>query len=81
VLVKRVIPQRYGPRVSSRRAGRARRRPEPDHDHRLPASYSGIAAFAGTDVTEDLETIDVPALILPGDDDQIAPVANGPHRW
>jgi non-heme chloroperoxidase len=42
----------------------------------FPASYFGIAAFAETDVTEDLKTIDVPTLILHGDDDQIAPVAN-----
>jgi non-heme chloroperoxidase len=42
----------------------------------FPASYFGIAAFAETDVTEDLKMIDVPTLILHGDDDQIAPVAN-----
>ncbi len=42
----------------------------------FPASYFGIAAFAETDVTEALKTIDVPTLILHGDDDQIAPVAN-----
>lgn len=42
----------------------------------FPASYFGIAAFAETDVTDDLKTIDVPTLILHGDDDQIAPVAN-----
>ncbi|MFE3410543.1 alpha/beta fold hydrolase [Streptomyces mirabilis] len=42
----------------------------------FPASYFGIAAFAETDVTEDLKKIDVPSLILHGDDDQIAPVAN-----
>lgn len=42
----------------------------------FPAAYFGIAAFAETDVTEDLKTIDVPTLIIHGDDDQIAPVAN-----
>jgi non-heme chloroperoxidase len=42
----------------------------------FPASYFGIAAFAETDVTDDLKAIDVPTLILHGDDDQIAPVAN-----
>jgi non-heme chloroperoxidase len=42
----------------------------------FPASYRGIAAFAETDVTDDMKAIDVPALILHGDDDQIAPVAN-----
>jgi non-heme chloroperoxidase len=42
----------------------------------FPASYLGIAAFAETDVTEDMNKIDVPTLILHGDDDQIAPVGN-----
>jgi non-heme chloroperoxidase len=42
----------------------------------FPASYLGIAAFAETDVTEDMNEIDVPTLILHGDDDQIAPVGN-----
>ena len=42
----------------------------------FPASYLGIAAFAETDVTDDLTEIDVPTLILHGDDDQIAPVGN-----
>jgi non-heme chloroperoxidase len=42
----------------------------------FPASYLGIAAFAETDVTDDMKTIDVPTLILHGDDDQIAPVGN-----
>jgi non-heme chloroperoxidase len=42
----------------------------------FPASYLGIAAFAETDVTDDMKTIDVPTLILHGDDDQIAPAGN-----
>lgn len=42
----------------------------------FPASYLGIAAFAETDVTDDMTEIDVPTLILHGDDDQIAPVGN-----
>jgi pimeloyl-ACP methyl ester carboxylesterase len=42
----------------------------------FPASYLGIAAFAETDVTDDMKTNDVPTLILHGDDDQIAPVGN-----
>jgi non-heme chloroperoxidase len=42
----------------------------------FPASYLGIAAFAETDVTDDMAEIDVPTLILHGDDDQIAPVGN-----
>lgn len=35
-----------------------------------------IKAFSDTDFTEDLKKIDVPALILHGDDDQIVPVAD-----
>ena len=36
--------------------------------------YDCIAAFSATDQTEDLKRIDVPALILHGDDDQIVPL-------
>jgi non-heme chloroperoxidase len=35
-----------------------------------------IKAFSETDFTEDLETFDVPTLILHGDDDQIVPIAD-----
>jgi non-heme chloroperoxidase len=35
-----------------------------------------IAAFSETDFTEDLLKIDVPTLIVHGDDDQIVPIAN-----
>jgi non-heme chloroperoxidase len=44
----------------------------------FPASYLGIAAFAETDVTNHMNKIDVPTLILHGDDDQIAPWATPP---
>ncbi len=40
----------------------------------LPASYFCIKAFSETDFTEDLKKIDVPTLILHGDDDQIVPI-------
>jgi non-heme chloroperoxidase len=40
----------------------------------MPASYFGIKAFSETDMTEDLKKIDVPTLIIHGDDDQIVPV-------
>lgn len=40
------------------------------------AVYDCIRAFSETDFTEDLEKIDVPTLILHGDDDQIVPIAN-----
>ncbi len=42
----------------------------------FPAAYFCIKAFSETDMTEDLKKIDVPTLILHGDDDQIIPVDN-----
>ena len=40
----------------------------------FPASYFCIKAFSETDLTEDLKKIDIPTLILHGDDDQIVPI-------
>jgi non-heme chloroperoxidase len=40
------------------------------------AHYDCIKAFSETDFTEDLKKIDVPVLILHGDDDQIVPIAD-----
>jgi non-heme chloroperoxidase len=40
------------------------------------AHYDGIKAFSETDFTEDLKAIDVPVLVLHGDDDQIVPYAD-----
>lgn len=40
------------------------------------AHYLGIKAFSETDFTEDLKLIDVPTLVLHGDDDQVVPVAD-----
>jgi non-heme chloroperoxidase len=37
------------------------------------AHYDGIKAFSETDQTEDLKSIDVPTLVMHGDDDQIVP--------
>ena len=42
----------------------------------FPASYFCIKAFSETDQTEDLKKMDVPILILHGDDDQIVPIDN-----
>ena len=42
----------------------------------FPAAYECIKAFSETDFTEDLKKIDVPTLILHGDDDQIVPIAD-----
>jgi non-heme chloroperoxidase len=39
-------------------------------------AYDCIKAFSETDFTEDLKKIDVPTLIIHGDDDQIVPIAN-----
>lgn len=40
------------------------------------AQHDGIKAFSETDFTEDLKMIDVPALVMHGDDDQIVPIAD-----
>jgi len=40
------------------------------------AHYEGIKAFSETDFTEDLKAIDVPTLVMHGDDDQIVPIGN-----
>jgi non-heme chloroperoxidase len=40
------------------------------------AHYDGIKAFSETDFTDDLKAIDVPTLVMHGDDDQIVPIAD-----
>jgi len=40
------------------------------------AHYLGIKAFSETDFTEDLQSVDVPTLLMHGDDDQIVPIAD-----
>lgn len=40
----------------------------------LKGTYDCIEAFSETDLTEDLKLIDVPTLIIHGDDDQIVPI-------
>jgi non-heme chloroperoxidase len=40
------------------------------------AHYEGIKAFSETDFTDDLEAIDVPTLVMHGDDDQVVPIAD-----
>jgi len=42
----------------------------------FPAAYFCIKAFSETDQTDDLKKIDVPTLLLHGDDDQIVPIAD-----
>jgi non-heme chloroperoxidase len=46
----------------------------------FPAAYLCIKAFSETDQTEDLKKIDVPTLIIQGDDDQIVPFADAGLR-
>jgi non-heme chloroperoxidase len=41
----------------------------------LKGAYDCVKAFSETDLTEDLKKIDVPTLIIHGDDDQIVPIA------
>ena len=40
----------------------------------MPAAYFCIKAFSETDLTQDLTKVDVPTLIMHGDDDQIVPI-------
>jgi len=40
------------------------------------AHYDGIKAFSETDFTADLKAIEVPTLVMHGDDDQIVPIAD-----
>ena len=42
----------------------------------IKAHYDCIAAFSETDFTEDLKSIEVPTLVLHGDDDQVVPYAD-----
>jgi len=42
----------------------------------VKAHYEGIKAFSETDQTEDLKAIEVPTLVMHGDDDQVVPIAD-----
>jgi non-heme chloroperoxidase len=46
----------------------------------LKNAYESIKAFSETDFTEDLAKIDVPALVLHGEDDQIVPVKHSARK-
>jgi non-heme chloroperoxidase len=46
----------------------------------LMNAYESIKAFSETDFTEDLKKIDVPTLVLHGEDDQIVPVKDSAHK-
>jgi non-heme chloroperoxidase len=45
----------------------------------FPAAYFCVQVFSETDLTEDLKKINVPTLILHGDDDQIVPIADSAY--
>ncbi len=40
----------------------------------VKAHYDCVKAFSETDFTEDLKKIDIPVLVMHGDDDQIVPI-------
>jgi non-heme chloroperoxidase len=46
----------------------------------LKGAYDCVKAFSETDLTEDLKRIDVPTLIIHGDDDQIVPIDASARR-
>ena len=46
----------------------------------LKNAYESIKAFSETDFTEDLKKIDVAALVLHGEDDQIVPVKDSAKK-
>ena len=46
----------------------------------VKAAYDCIKAFSETDFTEDLKKIDVPTLVMHGDDDQIVPIGASAMR-
>ena len=71
-----------GPFYSFNRAGAKVSEPVVDNWWRqammgsAKAQYDGIKAFSETDFTEDLKIIDVPTLVMHGEDDQIVPIAD-----
>jgi non-heme chloroperoxidase len=42
----------------------------------IKGAYDCVKAFSETDTTEDLKKVDVPTLIVHGDDDQIVPIVS-----
>jgi non-heme chloroperoxidase len=46
----------------------------------LKNAYESIEAFSETDFSDDLKKIDVPTLVLHGEDDQIVPVKDSAHK-
>src|SRR3954470_2647263 len=46
----------------------------------LKNAYESIKAFSETDFTEDLKKIDVPAMVMHGEDDQIVPIKDSAKK-
>jgi non-heme chloroperoxidase len=46
----------------------------------LAAAYQCVKAFSETDFRDDLKKVDVPTLVIHGDDDQVVPIAVGGNR-
>jgi non-heme chloroperoxidase len=46
----------------------------------LKGAYESVKAFSETDFTEDLKKIDVPTLVMHGEDDQIVPVKDSARK-
>lgn len=46
----------------------------------VKAHYDCIKAFSETDFTEDLRALNIPVLLMHGEDDQIVPIANSAHK-
>jgi len=46
----------------------------------IKAQYDCVKAFSETDFTKDLKEIDIPVLVLHGDDDQIVPIADAGRK-
>ncbi|MBE3041910.1 alpha/beta hydrolase [Candidatus Bathyarchaeota archaeon] len=44
------------------------------------SAYDCIKAFSETDFTEDLKKMDIPVLVLHGDDDQVVPIKAAAHK-
>lgn len=46
----------------------------------IKAHYDCVKAFSETDFTEDLKSVDIPVLVMHGEDDQIVPFANSAQK-
>ena len=46
----------------------------------VKAHYDCVKAFSETDFTEDLKSLDIPVLVMHGEDDQIVPIHDSAHK-